>query len=813
MSAVAGLEQSREPSATGLTTAEAARRLASDGPNDAVASGGDELQLRAVIADPLVLVLLLAAIAAGIAGDVTDAAIIVVLVALSVALNLTQTWRSKRAADRLRAGVAATAMVIRDGREQRIAARDVVRGDLLLLSAGELIAADAVVVEATDLHLQQAALTGESLPVEKSVTGPPAALNDASQAGLVFLGTSVSSGVGKAEVIRTGGATLFGSIGASLQAKRPETEFERGTRQFSFLIARTILLLVLFVGFTSVIQHREPLQSMLFAVALAVGLAPEFLPMIRSVTLARGAVHMANRKVIVRHLAAIQNLGSVDILCSDKTGTLTRGEMSVDATFGAAGGESQRVLELAAINSALQTGIRSAIDEAVLARAGEVRAEKVDEVPFDFERRVVSVIAMSEGSRLLVCKGAPEAVMQRCVAFDRAPVLDAITDCGRRGLRVIAVAWKQVGARTHYSPADENGLTFEGLIAFGDPPLEDAPRVVEALRRDGVAVKILSGDAPDVVAYVCERVGLDGGDVVTGDAVERADEMQLARMAERATAFARLSPGQKTRIIRALKSRGHVVGFLGDGINDAPSLRAADVGISVANATGVARETAEIILLERSLAVLHAGIVEGRKAFGNVMKFVLMETSSSFGNTFSMAIAALVLPFLPMLPTQILVNNFLYDLAQVTIPGDRVDATYVVKPQRWDVAMIRRFMLLVGPASSLFDFLTFWALLHWFSAGEKLFHTGWFVESLLTQVLVLLVIRTAGNPFRSRPSAALLTTVLIVACAAILLPYTPFAMSLGFVPLPPAYFAFLFVATSAYLGLVEMVKRHVMQAI
>jgi Mg2+-importing ATPase len=544
--------------------------------------------------------------------------------------------------------------------------------------------------------------------------------------------------------------------------------------------------------------------------------------MISTVTLARGAVRMAKAKVIVKHLASIQNLGSIDVLCSDKTGTITRGEMELEERVDALGQDDARPHALARVNSRFETGIRSPLDAAILAHDGEEPGvyEKRDEVPFDFERRRLSIVVdAADRTRTLITKGAPEAIVKLATSFetrgerrpmtdaDRARAIETYRAMSERGLRVLAVAWRQVERRAAYDAADERDLCLAGFLGFSDPPLPDARDMIDSLRRDGVCVKILTGDNELVSRHVCAQVGLADEAPVLGAEIDRMTDTALGQVAERASVVARLSPAQKNRVLFALKRRGHVVGFLGDGINDAPSLHAADVGISVASAADVARDAADMILLERSLRVLHQGILEGRKAFGNVTKYLLMGTSSNFGNMLSMATAALVLPFLPMLPTQILLNNLLYDVAQITIPSDRVDPEYIRTPQRWDIASIRNFMLFVGPVSSLYDFLTFYVLLRVFHAKEGLFHTGWFIESIATQTLVLFVIRTSRSPFKSRPSWHLTATVLGVVAIAIAIPFTPLAPVLGFVVPPPAFMGFVAAATLTYLALVEVVKR------
>jgi Mg2+-importing ATPase len=816
----------------GLTSADAARRLAEVGPNET--DGGRRTtaigQLGPLITSPLVIILLIASLASAILGDRVNASIIAVIVLLSVLLNFIQTSRSQQAVRRLQAQVAPTSTVLRDGEWRELARSELVPGDVIRLSAGDLVPADARLLTARDLHVQQAALTGESLPAEKEAQDDTAQAKGATQSAAearntVLLGTSVVSGIATAVVYATGRETEFGDIAARLASRAPETEFDRGIRGFSFLILRYVIFLVLFVLVVNLAFHRDPFESLLFAVALAVGLTPEFLPMITTVTLGQGALRMARRKVIVKHLAAIQNFGSMDILCSDKTGTLTTGDMVLDRPVDGLGNPSMRALELAAVNSSFETGIRSPLDDTILKYGSVDTSEyaKLDEIPFDFERRRLSIVVAHTGERLLITKGAAEGILPLCDSYEASGAMSALDAASRsrceatyqalgaQGYRVLAVAYRHVGEQSAYTIADEAALTLAGFLAFFDPPRDDAAQVLEALRRDGIRVKILTGDGDLVARHICERVGLDGSQVVLGDEIEQMSDVALAQVAETANVFARVSPAQKNRILLALKARGHVVGFLGDGINDAPSLHAADVGISVSSAVDVAQDAAEIILLERSLTVLHNGVLEGRKAFGNVMKFLLMGTSSSFGNMFSMAGATLFLPFLPMLPTQILLNNFLYDVSQVTIPTDNVDATFIEKPHRWDIRLIRDFMVFIGPISSIFDFLTFFLMLAVFHASETLFHTGWFVESLATQTLVLFVIRTAGNPFRSKPSRSLTIMVILVVVIGMLLPYLPLAGALGFTPLPALYFLFLVAMTLTYLALVEMGKRMLMR--
>ena len=812
----------------GLTSAEAARRLARYGPNEPVSVRrlSALVQLAHLFANPLVIILLVASAISALLDQRTDAVIIITIVLLGIVINFWQTYRSQQAADRLRASVVPTATVVRDGREQEVPRRSVVPGDVIHLSAGDLVPADARLVSARDLSVQQAMLTGESLPVDKLAGAPAAMAAGADDAAWVFLGTSVVSGTGVAVAVATGPRTIFGDIAKRLGTNAPASEFEHGLRRFSLLILRTTVVLVLFILLVALALRRDPIESLLFAVALGVGLTPEFLPMIASVTLTAGAVRMGREGVIVKHLPAIQNFGSIDILCSDKTGTLTAGTMRIERVTDPLGTASDRPLLLAAINSRFETGIRSPLDTAILEGFSlDVSGyTKIDEIPFDFERRRVSVVADApDGRRLLVTKGAPEQLLPLVTGIERGGQAGPITDADRHecerfhaalggeGLRVLAVAYRAVAVAAAYTRDDECDFVLAGFLAFADPVLPDAAEAIADLGRDGVAVKILTGDNERVARHMCDQIAFPHDAIVTGDELARLDDAALGHVAEEASVFTRVSPAQKNRIILALKRRGHIVGFIGDGINDAPSLHTADVGISVLSATDVARDAADIILGRTGLRVLHRGILEGRRASGNMMKYLLMGTSSNFGNMFSMAAASVFLPFLPMLPTQILLNNLLYDVAQITIPTDRVDRSYLSRPQRWDMRLIRDFMLLVGPVSSLFDFLTFYVLLRLLHATEPLFHTGWFVESLATQTLVLFVIRTMGSPLDSRPTPALTATTLAVVAIGLVLPLTPLAGLLGFAPLPLSYFAFLAVMTVSYLALVEVVKRAVVR--
>jgi Mg2+-importing ATPase len=822
----------RLPSSTqalhGLSSAEAAERLSQYGPNDPtpVRRGAAVLELLGLFLNPLVVILLVAGLVSFLLGNRADAAIILVMVLLGVSINFVQTYRSQRAIAMLREKVITTATVLRDGIWQEIKRHEVVPGDVVRVSAGDLIPADGQLVEAHDLYVQQAALTGESLPAEKNVIPSNQVSGENPESpDLVFLGTSVVSGTGVAVVHKTGSHTAFGAIAERLVMRPEDTQFERSMKRFGLLILRAVFFLVLFILVVRVALHRDAFESFVFAVALAVGLTPEFLPMITSVTLARGAVRMARDQVVVKHLPAIQNFGTIDVFCSDKTGTLTTGLMSLASSVDLFGRPSDRPLELAYLNSKFETGIRSPLDVAILKteRKDTGGYVKCDEVPFDFERRRLSIVVekSGEGSAgcLLITKGAPEGILSLSESYEtegRVVPLDhdardrcrqSFDDLSKEGFRVLAVAYRRVEAHRGFTVADEHSLVLAGYLAFADPPSPDAADSLLAMKRDGVEVKILTGDNELVARHICEQVGLNNPSIILGEELDQTTDPALQHLAEQATVFARVSPMQKHRIILALKHRNHVVGYMGDGINDAPSLHAADVGISVASAVDVAREAADIILLKPGLQILHKGIIEGRRASANVMKYLLMGTSSNFGNMFSMAGASVFLPFLPMLPTQILLNNFLYDTAQITIPTDNVDDQYIRSPRRWDMKLIRNFMIFIGPISSIYDFLTFFVLLHFFHAAEPEFHTGWFVESLATQTLVLFVIRTVGNPLKSRPSGRLAITTILIVIIGVLLPYSPLASLLGFTTLPLPFFTFLAISTATYLVLVEFAKR------
>jgi Mg2+-importing ATPase len=827
------LQSQLEATPAGLSQREARARRIKFGPNT-LRTGGERpllIQYLSHFKNPLVMVLLAASAVSALTGEITGFVIIWAIVLMSVTLDFVQEYRAGRAADQLKKSVAVRATVLRDGHEQEIPIAKLVPGDVVLLAAGDLIPADCRLLEAKDFFINLSLLTGESYPVEKHARELPAPVEDLSQAGnAVFMGTSVISGMARAMVCRTGADTAVGDIADSLQKKAIPTAFELGTQSFGMLIMRLTFLLVLFVFLINAFFHRPFLESLLFAIALAVGLTPELLPMVVTVTLSRGAMRMAKKQVIVKKLSSIHNLGSMDVLCTDKTGTLTEGRIRLERHLDAKGNDSAQVLQLAYLNSYFETGLKSPLDDAILEHK-EIDASswrKIDEVPFDFERRRVSVLVDQgqpghDKQRLLVVKGSPEDILNLSTQYADGEAqgfkpldeqalasIQALQDSlGREGFKVLGIAWRTVALdHPHAVVDDETELIFAGFAAFLDPPKTSAAHALKALAADGISVKIVTGDSELVTRYVCDQLGMPVTAVLTGSEIQKLDDQALAVRVREANLFCRVTPAQKNRIILSLKTQGHTVGYLGDGINDAPSLHSADVGISVDGAVDVAKAGADMIMLREDLNVLHAGVMEGRRTFVNIMKYIMMGTSSNFGNMFSMAGATLFLPFLPMLPSQILLNNLLYDFSELPIPMDNVDNTNLSHPRHWDTAFIRNFMWVVGPVSSVFDFLMFFILLKVLGAGEELFHTGWFIESIATQVLVIFVIRTRGNPFKSRPSTMLTIASLTVVLVAVALPFTAIASQLGFVAPPPLFFMILPGMVLCYLVAVEFVKRY-----
>ncbi|HVZ42835.1 MAG TPA: magnesium-translocating P-type ATPase [Ramlibacter sp.] len=810
-------------SPAGLAPGEAARRLARFGANrvGTARRRGWWLAMSRRLRNPLLLVLVAAGIASLVTGEGTSAWMIGWTVAASLLLDQIQQHRADSAAAKLSAQVAIRARVLRSGAEASLEVAELVPGDVVVLRAGSQVPADGVLLEGHDLFVQQSALTGESFPVEKEVRrAAGAAIEDAPC--VLFMGSSVLSGTGTMLVCRTGEATQLGTVSGVVAADRGELALEADMRRFGAMILRIAFLLVLFVLLAGGMSHRPWLETFLFAVALAVGMTPELLPMVLTVSLSRGALRLAQQEVIVKRLASIHNLGSMDVLCTDKTGTLTEARIQLARHCDIDGTESAAVLENAFLNSHFESGIRTPLEDAVLAH-GEVDPapwRKIDEVPFDFERRRLSVLLDRAGERRLSVKGAPADVLAHCDRYLAAGGPLAWTGEAREraaatlrsledsGFRVLGVACKEVPATQESAGLkDESELVFAGFAAFLDPPKADARAALRALHAKGVEVKVLTGDSERVTRHLCGELGMPVKGVLLGSDIAHLDERALAQRARKANLFCRLDPMQKERVIQALRARGHVVGFLGDGINDAPALHRADVGISVDTGADTARASADLILLRHSLGVLSAAVTEGRRTFSNTRKYILLGTSSNFGNMISMAAAALFLPFLPMTALQILLNNLLYDFVSVALPLDRVDAHELDRPKHWDVPQLMRFMLVIGPVSSLFDMLTFVVLIAVLGAGAAQFQSGWFIESLATQVLAIFVIRTRGAALGSRPHPAVRATAGAIIAAGVLLPFTPLGPLFGLVVLPARFYAALVPMTAAYLVLLELAKR------
>ena len=810
----------------GLRASGAAAILEAVGPNLIAAAPRKGLLFAFIgrLGNPLVLILLFAAAVSAFTGDVVSFVIIAAIVFMSVILDVAQERQAQNAAERLREQVSLSAKALRDGQPVDVPAAQIVPGDIVLLAAGDLVPADSRLIEARDLYVDEALLTGEAYPAEKEATpsAPGSASESALPRNMVFMGSSVVSGTAKALVLATGRKAQLGSIAGALQKPPPPTAFAVGIQKFGMMIVQATIFLVLFVVLVNILFHRPLLESFLFALALAVGLTPELLPMIVSVTLAHGAMRLSRKQVIVKRQSAIDDLGSMNVFCSDKTGTLTEAHIRLVRELDLDGQDSGTVMQMAQLNAAFETGLKSPLDDAILA-AGKTDLtawRKIDEVPFDFERRRVSILVEGEGRRLLIVKGAPEDILGHAARYEqqggpprpleaaaRKTAEATFNRLGADGYRVLGVAWREVEAdREHANIADEKDLTFAGFLAFLDPPKAGAREALTALANLGVAVKVVTGDNEQVTRHVCGELGLNVTGTLTGPEVAGlTDEALIARLDD-TTLFCRVTPPQKSRIITALRHKGHVVGYLGDGINDAPPLHAADVGFSVDTAVDVAKEAAAMILLRKDLGVLAEGVREGRRTFVNILKYMMMGTSSNFGNMFSMAAGVLFLPFLPMLPTQILLNNLLYDLSETTIPLDEVSDAMVAQPRRWALDIIRKFMFVFGPLSSVFDFVTFGLLLWVFRVDEALFHTAWFVESLSTQILVIFIIRTA-RPLRDRPHPALVASSLSAFGLAVALPYSPLAHWLGFVPLPATVMGALALVTVSYLVTVYGVKR------
>lgn len=814
----------------GITAEEAEDRLSKVGYNETAKERFSwSKQLRIAILNPFIILLTALAVVSYVSDDLPGAIVMATMALISLTLTFVQELRSGHAAQRLKAMVSTNCTVVRVSQKSEIPMSLLVPGDIIALSAGDMVPADCRLLTSKDLFISESQFTGESYPIEKS------AKNE--QTNLAFMGTNVVSGFATAVVIKTGPETYIGKLAESLTGHRVQTAFDKGIHRFTWLMLKFMMVMIPFVFLINGITKGDWYEALLFAVAVAVGLTPEMLPMIITVNLAKGAIAMSNRRVIVKRLNSIQNFGAMDVLCTDKTGTLTQDRVVLEKYVGLDGEESQEVLNYAYLNSFYQTGLKSLLDVAILKHveingnlAIEKHYSKIDEIPFDFQRKRMSVVVekrVQDQSKkhIMICKGSIEELIKMCshaylaekvVSISEICLEEALSiaqDFSDDGFRVIAVAYKESDAqKTEYTISDENELVLLGFVAFLDPPKETASSAILALAQYGVAVKVLTGDDGRVAQKVCRDVGIDAEKLLLGSEVESLDDDQLLDRVEGINLFAKLTPLQKERIVKALQRRKHVVGFLGDGINDAAALRTADVGISVDNAVDIAKESADIILLEKNLLVLEQGVIEGRNVFGNIIKYIKMGASSNFGNVFSVLGSSALLPFLPMRPVQLLAQNLLYDISQTAIPLDNVDDEYIRKPRRWEIANIGRFMLFMGPVSSIFDYITFAVMWFVFKANapehEALFQTGWFVEGLLSQTLIVHIIRTARVPFlQSWASRPLVLMTIFIIAAGIIFPFTHLGTSIGLVPLPLGYFPWLVGILSCYCVLTQLVKR------
>nr|WP_201411063.1 magnesium-translocating P-type ATPase [Mesorhizobium sp. J8] len=812
-----------ETSTSGLLSVDAAVRLAKFGRNElAPRSGGTALSVFArQFRSPLVLILVFAAAVSAFVGEGHEAAIIGVIVLASCVLSFTQEYGASRAMEALRNRISRKATVLRDGFERAVNVEEIVPGDVVWLSAGNLIPVDGVILESRDLNVSESVLTGETFPVVKSAGRSAPEAGIAQRSNAVFTGTSVRSGTAKVLAVATGVRTEFASIAEALERRIPETEFARGIRMFGYLMTEIMLVIVILVFFANVMLSRPFIESLLFSLALAVGLTPELLPAIISVTLARGARTMAAGGVIVRRLDAIENLGSMDLLCTDKTGTLTEGVIHLDGWFDIEGNSSTDVLLFARLNATLQTGLKNPLDEAIASAPQEdlFGFIKIDEIPYDFVRKRLSIAVQdSKREQILITKGAVQNVLDACGfvqgshsltplgATEREAIDERFRSWSAQGYRVLGLATRRFQGKAGFSRDDETEMAFAGFLLFLDPPKEGVRETLSALADRGIGVKVISGDNRYVAAHLAEAVGLRADRIMTGEDLSKLTKNGLLAGVRNTDLFVEIDPNQKERIVEALRRNGHVVGYLGDGINDAPALHEADIGISVDTAVDVAREAADIILLKRDLGVLVRGVDDGRKTFANTMKYISITTSANFGNMISMAAASLYLPFLPLLAKQILLNNFLSDIPSLAIAGDNVDVEQLRRPRHWDIHFVRRFMVSFGLVSSAFDFATFAFLLLAAHAEAATFQTAWFIESVLTQLAILFIVRTRMRPWNSRPSRVLAGLALCVGVIAIAIPYAPFANWFGFGPLAGSVLTGLVAITALYVIVSEITK-------
>ncbi len=809
----------------GLTEKEAQKRIEEYGYNEPAKRKKRTVlvQILSKFLNPLVIVLLIIATFSIFFGEKISALLVSLMAIMSVFLSFVQEYRAGREAEKLSEMVRATATVYRNGKSKEIKMREIVPGDIVDLFAGDMIPADLRIISCKDLFINQASLTGESFPIEK-IAEPLDNKNGAiaELRNIAFMGSSVVSGTALGVVVKTGISTQFGEISRKLATIRIETSFDKGIHKFTWLMIRAMFFMVLFIFAINAFRRGNFIESLLFSLGVAVGLTPEMLPMLVAMNLSKGAIAMSKREVIVKRLNSIQNFGAMDVLCTDKTGTLTLDKIVLEKHCDVVRKEEDDVLRYAYINSFYQTGLKNLLDRAILKHEKILieQFKKIDEIPFDFSRKIMSVVVQMDEKHRIISKGAPEEIFKRCTKYElEGEILEMedliLTDLKEEydnlsadGFRVLAIAYKDMdNARQIYSKDDEKDLILKGYVAFLDPPKPSAKRAIQALEKLGIEFKVLTGDNELVTKKICSEVGLDVRGLVTGEQMDKLNDKELQELVKTTDVFARLSPLQKERIIRALHENKHIVGYLGDGINDALALKTSDVGISVNNAVDIAKESADIILLKKSLMVLEDGVIEGRKTFGNIVKYIKMGSSSNFGNMFSMTGGSIFLPFLPMLPIQILLNNFLYDLSQIAIPNDGVDKEYTIKPRPWNVNYIKKFMIIIGPISSIYDFLTYGVMLFIFHASPQLFHTGWFIESLCTQTLVIHVIRTGKIPFlESRPSRFLILTSILIVTTGIAIPFSPLAKPFGFVAPPPLYFVILFFMVITYMLLVQVVK-------
>lgn len=804
----------------GLHSSEAAKRLTQYGPNTIRTKKFNVWKLlwRQIGGNPLVIILATATAISYLMGQRTSAYYIFGMIVLSAGLGFWNEFAAERTVRDLLKRVSLTAVIMRDSRKQELPVLDITVGDIVFLSPGSIVPADMRLLESENLELNQSSLTGESKTVYKvahELTGTPQGLNDYDN--VAFMSTTVTSGFGKGVVVSVGKETEFGKIAHAASFVKPETDFQKGLRKFGELIVKVIAFLTIGIFTVNFLLGHPIVDSLLFALAIAVGLTPELLPIIVTISLSHGAGKLAKKHVISKQLVAIENLGNMDTLCTDKTGTLTEGRIVVTGTIGADGKERPALITAGILcNTAIHHHkiIGNAIDVALWEKANEdgikptANTKKVFEAPFDYERRAMFCVVEVDGRRTLIAKGSPDSILDQCAHDDLEEVRQRVKELNANGLRLVAIATKQVSTTSKYTWDDIKGVEFQGFITFLDVPKKNVASSIRRIEQLGVDLKIVTGDSDLVTKHICEEVGVPIKRIILGNDLMRLSDEEQRKAVEECTVFARVSPSQKLHIIELLRAAGHTVGYMGDGINDIPALHSADVGISVNTAVDVAKDAAPIVLLRKGLDVIADGIIEGRRTFSNTIKYILMGTSSNFGNMFSAAGASFFLPFLPMTPSQILLNNTLYDISQISIPTDNVDIETLKRPRHWDIKFIKYYMLFFGPISSFYDFLTFGVMLWLFHATAPLFQTGWFVESLATQVLVVFIIRTNRVPFyKSRPSKWLTITCLSVVAIGLLLPLSPFSSSLGFQALPPLYFLCLLFLVGTYLLLVMLLRK------